>query len=303
MLLPLAFLSACGPGLAGIIVSAVINTKPNQGSRKAFWIALLVAWVVSALVCLANCKFIEGLSLSPPLIIVFTISVAPVAFILASAHSRIPSVRSYLASLIRLRGIWVWTILALVLFPALLLISIPIDSILNKHPLSSYLFPEISLALIGLITIKFFYQFFFFNAIGEEIGWRGFVLPRLQARTSPLLAALIISLFWTSWHFFFWKAEGQPILAPEFLVAMFIGHMLASLLIVWICNRANGSILVAGFAHAALNTAQAFIPFRDIWSLYPILLIAALILILVDRMWQKLPHDHPAVFQVPIQVS
>jgi len=44
LLLPLAFVSACGPGLAGIIVSAVINTQPKQGSRKAFWIALLVAF-------------------------------------------------------------------------------------------------------------------------------------------------------------------------------------------------------------------------------------------------------------------
>ena len=299
LLLPLAFISTCGPGLAGIIISSVINTQPKQGSRKAFWIALLVAWVVSAIVCLANFKFIERLSLSPALIIVFTISVVPVAFILASAYSRIPSVRSYLASLVRLRGVWGWALLALVLSPALLLISIPVDSILNKRPLSSYPFPEISLSLIGPIILKFFYQFFFFNATGEETGWRGFVLPRLQARTNPLVAALIIGFFWATWHFPFWQAQGQPISAVEFLVAMYIGHILMSVLIVWICNRAKGSILVAGFAHAALNTAQAFIPFRDIRSLYPTMLIAALILILIDRMWKKMPADHPAVYQYP----
>jgi membrane protease YdiL (CAAX protease family) len=300
LFLPLAFVSTCGPGLAGIIISAVINTQPKQGSRKAFWIALLVAWVVSALVCLANFKFIEGLSLSSALIIVFTISVVPVALILASVYSRIPSVRSYLASLIRLRGVWGWAILALVLPPALLLISIPVDSILNKHPLSSYQFPEIGLSLIGLVIVKFFYQFFFFNATGEETGWRGFALPRLQTLTSPLLAALIIGVFWATWHFPFWQAQGQPISAAEFLVAMYIGHILMSVLIVWICNRAKGSILVAGFAHAALNTAQAFIPYLDIQSLYPTLLIAVLILILVDHMWKKLPADHPAVYQAAI---
>jgi membrane protease YdiL (CAAX protease family) len=300
LLLPLVFLSACGPGLAGIIVSAVINTQPKQGPRKAFWIAFLVAWVMSALVCLANSKFIEKTSLSAALIIVFTISVVPVAFILASAHSRIPSVRSYLSSLIRLRGVWGWALLALVLLPALLLISIPVDSILNKRLLSSYEFPEISLSLIGLIIVKFFYQVFFFNTTGEETGWRGFFLPRFQARTSPLLASLIIGVFWASWHFFFWKAEGQPISSVESLATMFIGHILASVLIVWICNRAKGSILVAGFAHAALNTAQVFIPFRDVRSLYPTLLIASLVLVLIDRMWKKLPADHPAVLQAPL---
>jgi membrane protease YdiL (CAAX protease family) len=303
LLLPVAFVSVCGPGLAGIIVSAIINTQPKQGPRKAFWIAFFVAWVIVTLVCLANSKFIEKTSLSPALIIIFTISAVPVAFILASAHSRIPSVRNYLASLIRLRGVWGWALLALALFPTLLLISIPVDSILNKQALSSYQFPEISLSLIGLIIVKFSYQFFFFNATGEETGWRGFALPRLQARTSPLLAALIIGVFWTTWHFFFWQAEGQPILAVEFLVVMFIGHLLLSVLIVWICNRAKGSILVAGFAHAATNTAQAFIPLRDIRSLYPTLFIAILVLILFDRMWKKLPSNHPAVFQASVQVS
>ena len=297
LLLPLAFLSVCGPGLAGIIVSAIINTQPKQGSRKVFWIALLVAWVVVTLVCLANSKFIEKTSLSTVLIILFTISVVPVAFIIASAYSRIPSVRNYLASLLRLRGVWGWALLALVLLPTLLLISIPVDSILNKRPLSSYPFPEISLSLMGLVIVKFFYQFFFFNATGEETGWRGFALPRLQTQTSPLIAALIIGVFWATWHFPFWQAQGQPITAVEFLAAMYIGHILASVLIVWICNRARGSILVAGFAHAALNTAQAFIPFRDIRSLYPTLFIAALVLILVDRMWKNLPTDHSAVYR------
>ena len=297
LLLPLAFLSVCGPGLAGIIVSAIINTQPKQGSRKVFWIALLVAWVVVTLVCLANSKFIEKTSLSTVLIILFTISVVPVAFIIASAYSRIPSVRSYLASLLRLRGVWGWALLALVLLPTLLLISIPVDSILNKRPLSSYPFPEISLSLMGLVIVKFFYQFFFFNATGEETGWRGFALPRLQTQTSPLIAALIIGVFWATWHFPFWQAQGQPITAVEFLAAMYIGHILASVLIVWICNRARGSILVAGFAHAALNTAQAFIPFRDIRSLYPTMFIAVLVLILVDRMWKNLPTDHSAVYR------
>jgi membrane protease YdiL (CAAX protease family) len=299
LLLPLAFVAVCGPGLAGIIISAIINTQPKQGPRKAFWIALLVAWVISALVCLANLTFIEQISLSPALVVIFTISVVPVAFIVASAFSRIPSVRSYLASLVQLRAVWGWSLLALVLFPALILISVPIGNLFNKQPISSYQFPDVSLALIGLVMVKFLYQLFFFNATGEETGWRGFVLPRLQTQTNPLLAALIIGVFWATWHFPFWRAEGRPIIIGEFLLAMYIGHILLSVLIVWICNRAKGSVLVAGFAHAATNTAQAFIPLPDIRSFYSTLLIAVLVLILVDRMWKKLPSDHQAVYKPP----
>ena len=180
LLLPLAFVATCGPGLAGILVSAVTNTQPRQGPRKAFWIAFLVAWFVSTLVCLANSRFIQQTSLSPAVVGLFTIAVVPVAFVIASAYSRIPSVSNYLTSLIRLRGVWGWSLLGLVLFPALHLISLLINSLLNGQPIASRQFPDMSLAMIGLIIVKLLYQFFFFNATGEETGWRGFVLPRLQ---------------------------------------------------------------------------------------------------------------------------
>ena len=295
LLLPLAFVAACSPGLAGIIISAVTNTRPRQGPRKAFWIAFLLAWFVSALVCLANLKFIEQFPLSPAVVGLFTIAVVPVAFVIASAYSRNPAVRSYLASLIQLRGVWGWSLLALVLFPALLLVSYSINSLLNRQPIPSYQFPDISLALIGLVIVKFLYQLFFFNATGEETGWRGFAMPRLQARTSPLIAALVIAFFWVPWHFFAWQAEGKQVSTLQYWIEMYIGHILLSVLIVWICNRANGSILVAGIAHAAMNTVQAFAPFGNM--LFLVLSVAALVMILVDRMWKKLPTDHLAVYR------
>lgn len=296
LLLPLAFISVCGPGLAGILISTVANTQPRQGPRKSFWIAFLVAWFVSALVCLANLKFIEQFSLSPAAIGLFTISVVPVAFMIASTYSRVPAVRRYLSSLIQLRGVVGWSLLGLVLFPAMLLISYLINSLLNRQPIPPYQLPDISLTLIGLVIVKFLYQLFFFNATGEETGWRGFALPRLQARTSPLIAALVIAFFWVPWHFFVWQAEGRSVMTMGFWVETYISHILFSVLIVWICNRAKGSILVAGITHAATNTVQAFIQMPGNLLILT-LSVAALALIIVDRMWQKVPPDHPAVYQ------
>ena len=297
LLLPLAFVSACGPGLAGIIISAIINTQPKQGPRKTFWIAFLVAWFVAALVVLANLTFIGQVPLSPIVVALFIIAAVPVAYVIASAYSRIPSVRKYLVSLIRLRGVWGWSLIALVLFPALSLISYPIYSFLNNQPIPAHLFPKRDLALVGLVIIKLLYQLFFFNATGEETGWRGFALPRLQARTSPLMAAMIIALFWAPWHYFVWQAEGKLVLTLQYWIDMYIGHILLSVLIVWIFNRAKGSILVAGITHAATNTMQAFIP--NSYSLILTWSVAVLVLILIDRMWKKLSSDHPAVYQYP----
>lgn len=113
------------------------------------------------------------------------------------------------------------------------------------------------------------------------------------------MAALIISIFWAPWHFFPWQAEGQPVSTLEFWGWMYTGHFLFSVLIVWLCNRGKGSILVAGIAHAASNTTVAFLGPRYLPDLYTIWAIAALVLVLVDRMWKKLPSDHPVVYTLP----
>ncbi len=300
LLAPLSFLATCGPALTGILITAVANTEPRQGTRKAFWVAFFAAWVVSALVFLVHNMVLNGASLSPALAGFTLVLVMPVAFVIGMAYSRIPAVRSYLSSLIRLRGVWGWALLGLVLTPALTLLSVPISSLLGRQqPLAAHQFPDTGLALIGLITLKFLYQLFFFNATGEEVGWRGFALPRLQARTSPMIAALVIAIFWTAWHFFLWQAEGKPVLTLHYWIEEYLVHILFSVLIVWICNRAKGSILVAGMTHAAANTALAFFPGIDFPVFCTIMVIATLAVILADRMWEKLPADHPAVYKAP----
>jgi hypothetical protein len=53
-LFPVVAVATCGPGLAGIIVTAITNTQPKQGTKRASWISFLIALVVSALVCLTS---------------------------------------------------------------------------------------------------------------------------------------------------------------------------------------------------------------------------------------------------------
>ena len=299
LLAPLAFIALCGPALAGIIISAVCNNQSKQGTKRTYWIAFLVAWVLSALVFLANNTFINHAPFSPVMVGFSFVLVAPVAFVISMAYSRIPTVKSYLASLIRLRGVWGWSLLALVLTPALVLLSIPISSLLGRQPIAAHQFPEISLALIGLVAVKFFYQLFFFNATGEEVGWRGFALPRMQSLTNPLVACLVLNLFWALWHLFPWMAEGRPVFSPEYWARTYLELVPGTVTLGWLYNRSKGSILVAGITHAAANTAYAFFPNLD-WPVFNwTVAVAALVMIVVDRMWKKLPPDHPAVYREP----
>jgi membrane protease YdiL (CAAX protease family) len=299
LLAPLMFVATCGPALAGIIISAVSNIQPRQGTRKTFWGAFFVAWGVSTFVLLANSVFITNTPLSPVLVVVGVVVVVPVAFVISMAYSRIPAVRSYLSSLIRLRGVWGWALLALVWTPALILISILISSQFGRQPFTAHQFQETGLMLIGLVTVKFLYQFFFFNATGEEVGWRGFAFPRMQSLASPLVACLVMNIFWPLWHLFLWMAEGRPIFSAGFWAQTYLELLPGTVILGWFYNRSKGSILVAGIAHAAANTAYAFFPNLN-WTVFNwTVAVAALALILVDRMWKKLPSDQLTVYREP----
>jgi uncharacterized protein len=298
LLAPLVFIATCGPGLAGIIVTAISNPGPRQGTRKVFWIAFLAAWVISTLVFLANNTIINHAPLNPVMIVFTLVSVIPVAVIISMAWSRLPAVKSYLTSLVRLRGVWGWALLALLITPALILLSTLISRLLHRQPVGTHPFPVISLTLTGLMVVLFLYQLFFFNATGEETGWRGFALPRMQSKMSPLMAGLIMNVFWILWHAFLWKAEGKPVDSTGFWLTTFLQDLPATLMITWLYNRSKGSILVAGIAHAAANAVFALLPNLD-WTVFSSTVGAAVVvMILADRMWKKLPSDHPAVYQL-----
>jgi membrane protease YdiL (CAAX protease family) len=299
-LFPLAAIATCGPALAGIIITTITNTKPRHGPKTAFWYTLFTAWILSTIVFLTHNMLFNNIPFSLEAIVFSLVSTIPTAFVIGMSQSRIPAVKSYLKSLIQLRPVWTWVVIGLVLFPGLIVLAVVISHLLGRQNTVNLQFPVRDLTLIYLVPVKFLYQLLFFNATGEETGWRGFALPRLQARTSPLITAIIITLFWVPWHFFLWQAEGAPVLSWQYWLIRYMIMILTSVIIVWITNRAYGSILVAGISHAAMNTAEAFITISDGLTGYLVILVSAVVLILADRMWDKLPPDHPAVYKTLI---
>ena len=303
LLAPLVFIATCGPALAGILISAICNTQPREGSKRTGWIAFLIAWVVCVLVFVAHNTIINRAPLTPIIVIFTVVTVIPVAFVISTAYSRIPAVKKTMASLLRLRGVWGWALLALLWTPAVILVAIFIDDPRRGLPAAIHQLPAKGLELAGLVAVTFIYQLCFFNATGEEAGWRGFALPRLQARVSPLVAGLALNVFWPLWHFFLWMAEGKPVLSLAYWGQAYLTHLSATVVIVWFFNRSKGSILVAGIAHAAANTAFAFLTIQD-WTIFDWTAAAAVLaLALIDRMWKKLPAGHPAVSQSPEPVE
>jgi membrane protease YdiL (CAAX protease family) len=113
--------------------------------------------------------------------------------------------------------------------------------------------PDMGLG-VPLLTAVIMLAFFIFpgSALGEEVGWRGYVLPRLQSGRSALGASLILGVIWGFYHLplYFTGQAGRPLgLFPVFVVAT----IALSVIMTWVYNGTGGSLLVVVLLHATYN--------------------------------------------------
>lgn len=113
----------------------------------------------------------------------------------------------------------------------------------------------------------------------EEIGWRGFALPRLQNLYNPLIASVIIGCLSGLWHlpFFYWNES--PMSAYPFL-PWFIGTICVAFIATWLFNNTNRSLLIVSFFHISLNTFSVLIGIRSFY-IYAAVCVVFVIFILL----------------------
>jgi uncharacterized protein len=107
---------------------------------------------------------------------------------------------------------------------------------------------------VSLLSAVIFLAFSIFpgSALGEEIGWRGYALPRLQAGRSTLSASLILGVIWAFYHlplYFMGQAFRPPSLFPLFVIAV----IASSVILTWVYNSTGGSLLMVVLIHATFN--------------------------------------------------
>ena len=121
--------------------------------------------------------------------------------------------------------------------------------------------------------------------IGEEIGWRGFALPRLQERFNSLTASLILGGLWAAWHLpnaFIPGLEFYLTAFPVFLI--YVVSM--TVLFTWLANLTRSSVWIAWLFHAAINVSAGFLfigdNLRQWWLSAGVFAVAALIIIIAN---------------------
>ena len=151
----LASIATCGPALAGILVTTVGNREPRSGSKKARWIAFLIALLVGTVVCSAFNFYINNVPVSVVYVVfVFLLVTPPVAYVISGAFSRVPAVRSSLVTLVDPRGAIGWSLIALVFVPGLALLSIAISGLFGRYVTFNISYAASSYPLLGLIVVR-----------------------------------------------------------------------------------------------------------------------------------------------------
>ena len=110
--------------------------------------------------------------------------------------------------------------------------------------------PAVLLIVTALSTI---------GQAGEEVGWRGYLLPRLAERTGLGAASLIVGAIWAAWHLPLFFAPGADTYGQSF--PLYAAQVMAySVLLAWLYWRTGGSLLLTMIMHAAFNNTKDIVP-------------------------------------------
>ena len=155
---------------------------------------------------------------------------------------------------------WQWYLFILLGIPALVLLGIVLQpgALAGFHDLTPLL----------LVGYPFYFVATFFGGgpLGEEVGWRGFALPRMQSRFGPLWGTLLLGLLWSCWHLSDFltasKGGGQGTGWTTFLTnfpVFTLAVVSLAVVMTWIYNHTGGSIFIAILAHTSVNIVEALL--------------------------------------------
>ena len=184
-------------------------------------------------------------------------------------------------------GWWVFAIFALgLMFLGGMVLAALVSGSALKLSLTQPLYMFIPLLIMRTLTD---------SGLGEELGWRGFLLPRLQTRYSALIASIIVGVVWGLWHWPLFLMEGLPPyyefgqmtgVIPGLLALVFFLTVPWSILFTWMGNNTKGSLLLACVFHGSqawftilVDPANMMIPYLGYMA---VMTVTAIVVVLIS---------------------
>ena len=288
IVLLLSAIGGSGPAIAAIMLSALLQPDKTGTRSKTRWLVFSSAAIITILLVVTYLN-ISITDASVLLLLLIAVNAGIAAYIVSGGFSHTAGIRGLLDKLYQYRVSLAWYGVAFMVPLAIYLCS-GLAGAIYAHDSLSLLLPRISLSSLFWLVVSFGYIGLIRGPMREEVGWRGFALPRLQEHFSPLVATLILSVIWTFWHL------------PLYLNGMYPGgisgildrcywNIALTFLFTWIYNHTKGSLLLVTLFHTTINTCGTLIAFPDSisgpFSLAFIILVntAAIVVIIADRMW------------------
>ena len=196
-------------------------------------------------------------------------------------------------------GWWAFALFAVVL---MYLGGMILASLFSESTMDLSHVPPLYMFIPGFI-IKFFLD----AGLGEELGWRGFLLPRLQARHSALVSSIIVGIVWGFWHLPLFLLEGMSPtyefgqaygVVPSLLGLTFFITVPWAILFTWFYNNTKGSLLLAFVFHASQAWFGLFMDPDNLLAPYlgytAIMTVTAIVVVLISGA-QNLSRKHERI--------
>jgi membrane protease YdiL (CAAX protease family) len=227
-------------------VNNSLTTWAKRHSLVAYFVlAYAISWAVQIPLALKA----QGLTQTPiPFSIHYLAGYGPLlsAVIVTWLADGAAGLRGLVGRLLRWRVPPIWWLAALSPLALYALVSLALRLIQVQWPGVAILgqvdfLPELGLGAFFLWLLTF--------GLGEEMGWRGYALPRLQRNHTALSATLILWVFWAIWHVpaFFYVYD------PAIVIGFLLGLLAGAIVFTWLYNGAGGSLLMVILFHGAFN--------------------------------------------------
>jgi uncharacterized protein len=231
---------------------ATTTVTPARTTKSAFplkyiVIAFAFTWTFWLLATLEA----RGLISSLPVPALFLGAFGPMvaAVVLTAQEGGRAGLRSLLSRVVHWRVAPFWYGVALLGPIVLTLGAMALHVLLGGQP------PDL-LAMVGALpTVLALSVYMFIQVgIGEEIGWRGYALPKLQTGYSALVSSVILGVLWALWHLpLFFNPATSYSNTPFWVFLVFL--LPFPIVYTWIFNSTGGSVLMAMILHAVTNAS------------------------------------------------
>lgn len=271
-------------------MNTTLNTQPVGYKVKAFeprnlaFFFLIVfglhaiVWVLSTIFDLE-----KPTSLIDPSVLFWVLVVVPTAigptlaaFLVTAITEGRPGVKALWGRFWNRNLSLKWLLVTLLSFEALRLITNLIVRTIDGQP-----YPIVDTSNPFWMIIPSFLVAFITSGMAEEFGWRGYVLPRFQAKWNALTSSIVLGLIWAAWHI---PGIIIPNISPLYqqnFLEWVPGILLGSFLYTWVFNNTKGSVLAAALLHATWNTSVIVLPASSYWYFYGIFLLVVIIIVII----------------------